>query len=167
MSTMTMRPTMATRNGTTTQSSMFGNATSTVKPFTAQVTTTRSNINNSTAPRNNTTNVNRTMTSGNGSVLNDKDPNDVEVTFVYVMRSASPMVRKATFDAKEGFDFYWEQSPGTNSVQLELIKKIPKNNSDEMYLAMGFSPSGTMAGADIVVCGMYKNGTVYFQVSLL
>ncbi len=119
---------------------------------------------------NSTTNSNNrtVMATGNGTILNDKDPNDVEVTVVYVIRSASPMVRKATLDAREGFDFYWEYSPGTRSVQLELIKRMSaKDGGAEMYLAMGFSPSGTMAGADMVACGMYKNGTVYFKVRTL
>lgn len=83
-------------------------------------------------------------------------PNEVDVVVVVVTQSAGS-IRKMMLDKKSDFILYWEYDAMSKSIQFEAIAKT--DNTSNFWLGVGFSPSGSMAGADIVVCRMDGNGT--------
>jgi hypothetical protein len=68
---------------------------------------------------------------------------------------------QAELDSEKKVILGWEVESVGGNIIFELEAET------EGWLALGFSPHGTMSGSDLFIAGVFPNGTFYHSVGVL
>ena len=83
------------------------------------------------------------------------------VFFMGVLSLGQSVKQQSPLDNNKNFNFTWELNENQDQITFEVTVRTLG------FIGFGIAPKASMMEADLIIGGVYDDGTTYFQVFIL